>query len=168
MICLEIFKLPEVGVSIKESKFKRVDFPEPDGPTKEYIFTFFRTLVVGDINGNQGLGPEQPRDSPMAVPCLPGHLHFSYFWQLSRCGLPRGIGWWRVKGGVAGPLAGQLIKSGGLVLFVAVTGQVGIALVVGKDDQNIGLFSRHHRGTGKQNENRKKLFFPAHGRALGR
>ena len=36
--CLDIFKLPDVGESIKESKFKRVDLPEPDGPTKEYIF----------------------------------------------------------------------------------------------------------------------------------
>ena len=34
----EIFKVPELGVSIKESKFKSVDLPEPDGPINEYIF----------------------------------------------------------------------------------------------------------------------------------
>ena len=44
--------IPEVGLSIKDSIFNNVDFPEPDGPTIEYIFPklnlkliFLRTLI---------------------------------------------------------------------------------------------------------------------------
>jgi len=38
--------LPEVGLSIKEIKFKRVDFPEPEGPTNEYIFPFLKLKLI--------------------------------------------------------------------------------------------------------------------------
>ena len=30
--------MPEVGVSINDNIFKRVDLPEPEGPIIEYIF----------------------------------------------------------------------------------------------------------------------------------
>ena len=44
--------VPEVGISIKESKFKSVDLPDPEGPIKEYILpalkenlSLFSTLI---------------------------------------------------------------------------------------------------------------------------
>ena len=35
-----IFIEPFEGLSIKDSKFNNVDFPEPEGPTSEYILPF--------------------------------------------------------------------------------------------------------------------------------
>ena len=45
--------IPDVGWSIKDNRFNKVDFPDPEGPTIEYIFpdskwkeTSFKTLIV--------------------------------------------------------------------------------------------------------------------------
>ena len=47
---------PRVGLSIKEIKFNNVDFPDPDGPIKEYVFPlsklydkFFKTLIFFSV-----------------------------------------------------------------------------------------------------------------------
>ena len=40
IILFSILIDPEFGLSINDIKFKRVDFPEPEGPIKEYIFPF--------------------------------------------------------------------------------------------------------------------------------
>ena len=37
----ELIKIvPELGMSIKDKRFKSVDFPDPEGPIREYIFPF--------------------------------------------------------------------------------------------------------------------------------
>ena len=47
------FDSDKYGVSIRDNKFSKVDFPDPDGPTIEYIFPYsklkeisFKTLIV--------------------------------------------------------------------------------------------------------------------------
>ena len=35
IILFNILTVPEEGLSIKDSRFNNVDFPEPDGPTNE-------------------------------------------------------------------------------------------------------------------------------------
>jgi hypothetical protein len=37
--------LPEDGLSISDNKFNNVDFPDPEGPTKEYIFPFLNAKL---------------------------------------------------------------------------------------------------------------------------
>ena len=52
ILCLSNFIQPLDGLSINEIKLSNVDFPEPEGPIKEYIFPglkikfiFFKTSI---------------------------------------------------------------------------------------------------------------------------
>ena len=41
-----IFIVPLDGLSIKEIRLSNVDFPDPEGPVKEYILPYWKTKLI--------------------------------------------------------------------------------------------------------------------------
>ena len=50
------------------------------------------------------------------------------------------------------PLLGQLVEPGGLVGLAPVTGQIPVALVIGEDDDDVGLFPEQGKAKKKKGE----------------
>ena len=64
----------------------------------------------------------------------------------------------RVEGSEEGTFLGQLIEPRSLVGLAPVAGQIPVALVIGKDDDDVGLFTEERKAWKKKGEGKDELF----------